>query len=233
VVNDILDFSKIEAGKLKLETRGFDLHETIESVAKTLALQAHRQGIELMYEIAPNVPRRLIGDASRLRQIFLNLLGDAVKGTERGEVCLRAMLIAQDESRSTLQFTIADTSSRTADDSPTGQFHFSFEHGSSSSQPSGELGLTISARLVGLMEGRIWADADQNGRRLHFTVMLGTSGEQPKTQAHIGRLLLRGARALIVDDNATHRRMLGECLTRAGMRTVIAGSASEGLERLQ
>ena len=235
VINDILDFSKIEAGKLQLEARAFDLHETIESVTRTLALQAHRQGIELMYELGPSVPRVVIGDPNRLRQVCLNLIADAVNETRRGEVCLRAILVGQDDSRSTLQFTIADTSKRTADDPPNGQFQFTSEQGASSSKQSGggELGLAISARLVGLMEGRVWADTVAKGRHLHFTVVLGIDSAQPKASSSLGRLLLRGARALIVDDNATHRRILGERLSRAGMRLAIAASSSEGLERIQ
>jgi|ADGO01.1.fsa_nt_gi Signal transduction histidine kinase len=109
VINDILDFSKIEAGKLQLEARAFEIRETIESVARTLALQAHRQGIELLYEIAPGVPRVAIGDADRLRQVLLTLVSDAVKATRQGEVLISVSLAAQEKLRSTLQFTITDT----------------------------------------------------------------------------------------------------------------------------
>jgi PAS domain S-box-containing protein len=233
VINDILDFSKIEAGKLELEARAFDLRETIESVARTLALQAHRQGIELMYEIGSSVPRVVIGDANRLRQVLLNLIADAVEETHRGEVLLSAMLIGQDEHRSTLQVTIADTSKRAVADSPSGRYQFVAEEGASGSkQSSGDLGLAISARLVGLMDGRVWAETDEKGRQLHFTVVLGTTA-QPKASASSKRSLLRGVHVLVVDDNETNRRLLTERLLRAGMRVVSAASSSEGFERVQ
>jgi PAS domain S-box-containing protein len=235
VINDILDFSKIEAGKLELEARSLDLRDTLGAVLKTLALEAHRKGVELLCEIAPNVPVTVLGDANRLRQVFLNLIGDCVRATERGEVCVSVALQSCDDSECTLSFSIADSSMRTA----TRDFSAMKlpEHGGASSTgQSAELGLTISTRLVTLMKGQIWQESGADsagGRRIQFTIRLGTILGQPQSSPQVGRLLLRGVRVLIVDDNATHRRILERSLQRAGLRPVCAGSASEALEHLQ
>ncbi len=232
VINDILDFSKIEAGKLQLEAHAFDIRDVIDSVARTLALQAHRQGIELLYEIAPNVQRTWIGDANRLRQVFLTLVSDAIKATAKGEVVLSAALIGQTESKSTLQFTIADTSARTAVE--VGEQQREAEMSAGGKQPNGsELGLTISQKLIELMGGSMWAESAEGGRCLHFTLCLEASVAQRKPTSQLGQLLLRKARVLIVEDNASQRRILREALARAGMRPTEAASASEGMECLR
>jgi PAS domain S-box-containing protein len=231
VINDILDFSKIEAGKLELESRRFEIRELFSAVLKTLALQAHSKGVELLCDIAADVPEVVRGDATRLRQILLNLTGDAIRATAKGEVIVRIVVESHDDLHSVLRFALTDTSGRTlpaaassvledADTSHTGQFS------------SADLGLTISSRLVGLMQGRIWHEADASGRdQLCFTVSLGavaaTRARQPNSS-----LTLRGTRALIVDDNETHRHLLQLVLQAAGMRTVCAASVSEGLEIL-
>ena len=234
VINDILDFSKIEAGKLELESRRFEIREIFGTVLKTLALQAHSKGVELLCDIATDVPEVVQGDSTRLRQILLNLIGDAIRATAKGEVCVRIALESQDELHSVLRFALSDTSGRAlpavsptalddannADTSHTGQFS------------STDLGLTISSRLVGLMQGRLWHEFDARGRnQLCFTVSLGAVTATRARQRRAS-LTLHGTQALIVDDNEANRQLLQHMLNAVGMRTLCAASASEGLELL-
>jgi PAS domain S-box-containing protein len=231
VINDILDFSKIEAGKLELESRRFEIREMFATVLKTLALQAHSKGLELLCDIATDVPEVVQGDSTRLRQILLNLIGDAIRATANGEVCVRIAVESEDALHSVLRFAVTDTSGRAlravsptvlddGDTSRTAQFS------------SADLGLTISSRLVELMQGRLWHAQDASGRnQLCFTVSLGAV---TATRARHGRgsFTLHHSRALIVDDNQAHRELLRHMLNAAGIRTRCAGSASEGLELL-
>ncbi len=234
VINDILDFSKIEAGKLELEARDFEIREALGSVVRTLALQAHRKGIELVCDIAPNVPAVVRGDANRLRQVFLNLIGDAIRATERGEVVVTAELQARDDEHCILQFAILDTSGRETLTGDLQQLDLALQETANAGQfNSADLGLTISARLVALMHGRIWQEpAAQRGRQVNLTMQLGTVARQPEPAVPPGALLLRGARIQIVDDNAAQRRVLEQALGRLGMRIVSAASASQAIERL-
>jgi PAS domain S-box-containing protein len=231
VINDILDFSKIEAGKLELESRRFEIREMLGTVLKTLALQAHSKGLELLCDIASDVPQVVQGDSTRLRQILLNLIGDAIRATAKGEVCVRIAVESEDDLHSVLRFAVTDTSGRelpavsptvldNEDSLHTGQFS------------SADLGLTISSRLVGLMQGRLWHEPDASGRnQLCFTVSVGAVSAT-RSRHRRGSLTLHGTRVLIVDDNEAHRQLLQHMLNAVGTRTLCAASASEGLELL-
>ena len=173
VINDVLDFSKIEAGKVELETIDFNLRDCLEETLKTLALRADEKGLELLCDIAPDVPDWVLGDAARLRQVVLNLVGNAIKFTHQGEIALRVKSKGEAEDVRTLQITIADTGIGI----PQGKQKFIFEPftqaDTSTTRNYGGtgLGLTISARLISMMGGTIWLESEvDRGSQFHFTV---------------------------------------------------------------
>jgi PAS domain S-box-containing protein len=233
VINDILDFSKLEAGKLELESRPLDIRGTLEGVLKTLALQAHRSNVELLCEVGPNVPVEVLGDVNRLRQVLLNLIGEAIKSTEQGEVLVEVSLFSQDETQCSLQFTLRHGAAGAAlQDSD--RFDRLGARDAMRQSSGAELGLTISNRLIELMNGHISVDRAVNGEgRMYFTVRLGAIANQRLFQLQIGKWTLRDVRVLVVDDNASCRGILERTLSRWGMRPIGASSASEGFERLQ
>jgi signal transduction histidine kinase/CheY-like chemotaxis protein/HPt (histidine-containing phosphotransfer) domain-containing protein len=210
LLNDILDFSKIEAGKLDLEAVPFGLRENLERTVKTLALRAHQKRLELVCHVTPEVPDGVVGDAGRLRQIVINLVGNAIKFTERGEVAVHVSVEGQNEGTIRLHFAVSDTGIGI----PADKQHLIFEaftqaDGSTTRRFGGTgLGLAICSQLVLMMGGRIWVESEVGmGSTFHFTVELGVSGDagvdlDPKN--------LAGLDVLIVDDNATNRRILME-----------------------
>jgi two-component system, sensor histidine kinase and response regulator len=176
IINDLLDFSKIEAGKLELESVDFNLRCAIEPALRTLGFQAQQKGLELNCEIEPDVPERLVGDPTRLRQVLLNLLGNSLKFTETGEVNLRVQREAASEESVTLHFAVADTGIGIPADKQAAIFEaFTQVDGSTARRFGGTgLGLTISRRLVEEMGGRIWVESTLNqGSIFHFTASLG------------------------------------------------------------
>src|SRR5208337_3899270 len=213
IINDILDFSKIEAGKLELESIEFNLRDSLAPTVKTLALRAHQKGLELILDIRPEVPEQVVGDPSRLRQIIVNLIGNAIKFTEQGEVALRVALDSSTSNEVPLHFVVQDTGLGIA---PEKQKHifkaFSQADGSTARRFGGTgLGLTISSRLVEIMGGKIWVEsASGHGSAFHFTVNLGADKEVAKTHPAAVPAFLVGLGALVVDDNATNRRILEE-----------------------
>ena len=162
LINDILDYSKIEAGKLEIDAIDFNLGDCLGDTMKTLSLRAHQKGLELAFEIEPNVPDALIGDPGRLRQIILNLVGNAIKFTEQGEVVLSVQLMTHVEDELQLRFTVADTGIGISPDKQAAIFEaFKQADGSMTRKYGGTgLGLTISSRLVDLMGGRIWVESE-------------------------------------------------------------------------
>jgi two-component system sensor histidine kinase/response regulator len=233
VINDILDFSKIEAGKFDLEAVDFDLRECIEGTLKTVALRADDKGLELLCDVSPQVPEIVSGDGGRLRQILLNLIGNALKFTAEGEIALKVRLELIEDQSSTLHFIVSDTGIGIAADKLQSIFEsFSQADTSTTREYGGSgLGLTISRRLAEMMRGRIWVESEVGvGSQFHFCVQFGiatsqasqVSGSAPAAQ-------LRGAKVLIVDDNRTNRRILEGLLKHWEMKATSVSSGEEAL----
>src|SRR5712691_10720300 len=234
VINDILDFSKIEAGRLEVETIPFSLRESLGDTIKTLALEAYRKGLELAYEIAPGAPDALLGDPVRLRQIVLNLVGNAIKFTERGEVVMRVQPPSSDQSDGTCYFTVSDTGVGIDEEKQTAIFAPFLQADTSTTRIFGGtgLGLTISVRLVEMMDGKIWVESEPGeGSVFHFTVRFGL---QTASQLGPGAIDFKGLRALVVEDHPVSRRILVDTLRRWNIEAHEADgckSATEFLER--
>jgi len=232
IINDILDFSKIEAGKLELEAIEFKLRDSMVPTIKTLALRAHQKGLELTCDIRPEVPEELVGDPTRLRQIMVNLVGNAIKFTDRGEVGLEVALESRTQDHVRLHFVVQDTGIGIAPQKQKLIFEaFSQADGSTARQFGGTgLGLTISKRLVERMDGRIWVESvEGKGSAFHFTASLGVGKVTESPQA-IATVDLAGLGVLMVDDNTTNCRILQEMLTNWGMRPTLAVNGAAALE---
>lgn len=235
VINDILDFSKIEAGKLDLDPLPFSVRDTVGDMLKTLAVRAHAKGLELACDIHRDVPDLLTGDSHRLRQVLTNLVGNAIKFTESGEVVVRCQRVIEPGTTIRLQFCVADTGIGIAPDKLRAVFEpFTQADGSTTRKYGGTgLGLTICQRLVELMGGRIWAESEPGkGSTFFFEVCLErASGSFERTiEAPVE---LKGIAVLIVDDNATNRRVLAETIRHWGGRPTCAGSGPEALDELR
>ena len=233
LINDILDFSKIEARKLELDKVGFDLRETLEGSLKSLAVRAQQKGLELACHILPNVPERLVGDPNRLRAIIVNLVGNAIKFTERGEIVVRVEAESASASEVELHFAITDTGIGIAEEKLDQVFEAFVQADSSTTRRYGGtgLGLAISAQLVGLMQGRIWVESRLGeGSRFHFSARFGL---QPGQVALPEAGNLRGLRVLVVDDSAVNRRILEEMLRKWRMRPALVSSGSAALTLLE
>src|SRR3984893_5833552 len=172
VINDILDFSKIEAGKIDFETIDFDLRETMEMTMKTLAFRADEKGLELLCDIAPEVPEGIRGDSTRLRQVVINLIGNAIKFTDAGEVALKVLVIQSEGGERLLHFTVSDTGVGIPPEKQKSIFEPFTQADSSTTRKYGGtgLGLSISVRLVRMMEGNMWVESEPGGgTKFHFT----------------------------------------------------------------
>jgi PAS domain S-box-containing protein len=236
IINDILDFSKIEAGKLELESIEFNLRDYIALSIKTLAFRAQQKGLELTCDIRPEVPARVVGDLNRLRQIIINLIGNAIKFTEHGEVGLRIAIDSRTPDELQLHFVVTDTGVGIAAEKQKLIFDaFSQADGSTARKFGGTgLGLTISSRLVELMGGKIWVESTLgHGSCFHFTVGLGKGNEVLETAPGAVPAQLAGLRALVVDDSTTNRRILGEMLRCFGMKPTPAESGIAALQCLK
>ena len=233
VINDILDFSKIEAGKIDLESVDFNLRDCLESTLKTVALRADEKGLELLCEVAAEVPEVICGDSTRLRQVVINLVGNAIKFTEAGEITVRVQMQSRESKHCVLHFTVSDTGVGIPEEKRELIFApFSQADTSTTRKYGGTgLGLTISTRLVEMMGGRIWVESEVGrGSQFHFTARLGlTDVKEIKVGTIAPPEILRGARVLIVDDNRTNRRILEGMLSRWEMISV---SVEEGQEAL-
>jgi signal transduction histidine kinase/DNA-binding response OmpR family regulator len=234
VINDILDFSKIEAGRLELDPVPFNLRDHIEESARVLAVQAHEKGLELVCHVHSDVPEYVVGDVTRLRQILVNLLGNAVKFTEKGEVALDVNLESREDGKLGLHFAVHDTGIGIPKEKQQLIFDaFTQVDGSTTRRFGGTgLGLTISARLVSAMNGQIWVESEPGkGSTFHFTATLGIAPEslQAPSKDEAG---LAGIRVLVVDDNRTNRRILSDTLGSWGMQPASAASAPEALAQM-
>jgi signal transduction histidine kinase/DNA-binding response OmpR family regulator len=235
LLNDILDFSKIEAGKLSLESVEFNVRDELSDTLKALALRAHQKGLELLCSVAPDVPDGVVGDPVRLRQIVVNLVGNAIKFTERGEVVVRVRADAQENGEHELHFSVSDTGIGVPADQRARIFEaFTQADGSTTRRFGGTgLGLSISARLATMMGGRIWLESeDGRGSTFHFTTRcvlqeVGAVSTRPMTIEG-----LHGTRVLVVDDNGTNRSILTAMLESFQMRPVAVDGGAAALAAL-
>jgi len=230
VINDVLDFSKIEAGRFDLDPMAFPLRDDVGDALKSLALRAHKKGLELTYHVAPEVPDRLVGDSGRLRQVLINLVGNAIKFTERGEVVVRVNVESRTANATLLHFSVTDTGIGIPPDKVRAVFEpFTQADGSTTRKYGGTgLGLTISARLAELMGGRIWAESDiGKGSIFHFTARLAkATGSSRISTRHVD---LENLPVLVVDDNATNRVILAEVLVHWRMQPTAVDSGPKAV----
>jgi signal transduction histidine kinase/DNA-binding response OmpR family regulator len=233
ILNDILDFSKIESRKLELESIPFSVRELLGDMLKPLALKAEQKGLELLLDVDPAVPAGTAGDPVRLQQVLTNLVGNAIKFTERGHVMVEVREDARSQGATTLHFEVSDTGIGIPAEKHATIFEaFSQADGTTTRRFGGTgLGLTISANLVQLMGGRIWVESQPGtGSAFHFTAGFGVVEQGPSEQAPDS--VLADLLVLIVDDNAVNRRILHAQLTRWHSRPTTVGSGREALEAL-
>ncbi len=235
VINDILDFSKIEAGHLDIDRVDFELRECLAETCNTLAVRASEKNLELICEVLPEVPEIVIGDPTRLRQIIVNLLGNAIKFTNSGEVALTVECQAHDESKVMLLFTVRDTGIGIPREKQKLIFEAFSQADASTSRMFGGtgLGLSIASRLVSMMDGQIWVDsAPGQGSCFFFTAEFRIGTRDGPPVAEFDPSALRDLKVLIVDDNATSRRLLETMLRNWGMRPTSAETAIRALSML-
>jgi len=235
ILNDILDFSKIEAGKLDLDPMTINLPDLVAQSIKALALRAHEKGLELICDIHPDVPEKVVADPTRLRQVIINLAGNAVKFTDHGEVVLEVGFEPQGQDRTPLHFMIRDTGIGISAEKQKTIFEAFSQADASTTRKFGGtgLGLTISSRLVHIMGGRIWVESEPGkGSCFHFTAQVGVP-EAAVTTESVRRAELAGLEALVVDDNLSNRRVLGGMLERWGMNPTLARDGPEALRALE
>ena len=236
VINSILDFSKIEAGKVDLEALDFELRDCMEAALKTLALRADEKGLELLCDVTADVPETVLGDPGRLRQILVNLVGNAIKFTDQGEVALKVEVERTEGNQVTLHFVVSDTGIGIAPEKAESIFESFAQADTSTTREYGGtgLGLTISKRLVELMGGRIWIESEPGvGSHFHFTIRIVRSEAKLSTGDGITPPeMLAGIKVLVIDDNRTNRRILEGLLTSWGMEPTVVPGAEEALAAL-
>jgi signal transduction histidine kinase/CheY-like chemotaxis protein len=235
LLNDILDFSKIEAGKVELDPAPFDVRERIGASMKSLAVRAHRQQLELAYHIDPAVPEVLVGDYGRLRQVLLNLVGNAIKFTSDGEVVLRVQLAELGKQDAVIRFDVRDTGVGISEE----KLHVIFEEFEQGDKSTTRryggtgLGLAIASRLVGLMGGQLTVKSDLgSGSTFSFTSRFGVLDGAARPNRFADVSTLQGLRVLVVDDNATNRQILEVTLRNWGLTPVAVSRAAAALREL-
>jgi PAS domain S-box-containing protein len=236
IINDILDFSKIEAGKLEIEAIPFDLRESLGETMKSLSVRAHQKGLELIYDVQPEVPEALLGDPGRIRQILINLVGNAIKFTEKGEVFITVEEESHEDALTCLHFMIKDTGVGIPKEKQDKVFEaFSQADGSMARKYGGTgLGLTICTRLVTMMRGAIWVESELGqGSTFHFTVRVSVQDASAYRSEPLQPEQLRNLHALIVDDNFTNRKVLTGMLTRWGMKPTAVEGGRAALQALE
>jgi len=236
IINDILDFSKIEAKMIEFESVNFNFRDTIHNIVSTLALQADKKGLELACYIPTNVSVKVVGDPGRLRQILINIISNAIKFTEKGEVVVSVNEKLKTEEKVNFHFSVKDTGIGI----PQAKQRLIFEpfaqaDGSMTRKYGGSgLGLTITSQLVELMGGKIWIESEHGkGSTFHFTVKLGVQKGLEEKLAPVKFGDLKGLPVLVVDDNATNRRILQEILTNWHMKPTVVASGKAALEALR
>ena len=236
VINDILDFSKIEARKLHLESVTFGLRDSLGDTMRALAPRAQEKDIELAFRIEPAVPDSLVGDPLRLRQIVINLVGNAIKFTDRGEVVVDCRLSEATPGFCTLQFSVRDTGIGIPTEKQQTVFEAFTQADPSTTRKYGGtgLGLAICYELARLMEGRVWVESKAGeGSTFHFTVRLGVARDAPPRSIPAHASVLDELPVLVVDDNATNRRILEELCTNWRMKPRCTSSGKEALAVLK
>jgi PAS domain S-box-containing protein len=252
LINDILDFSKIEAHKLDLQHIEFNLRESVQTTLKTLEIRAKQKNLDLLYQVAPEVPETVSGDPSRLRQIVINLVGNALKFTEQGKVAVRVEKIAETASELTLHFSVSDTGIGIPPEKHQAIFDAFVQADTSITRQFGGtgLGLTITSRLVSLMGGKLWLESVvDHGSTFHFTVTFGavTAPTQypllvrvRKEETDQPSLITRHSlcevssrlRILVVEDNLVNRRLAIRLVEKHGHAVAVAGNGREALAAL-
>ena len=235
IINDILDFSKIEAGKLDLEETSFDLRQMLDDALAMVSSQAHEKGLELILHVLPEVPDYIVSDSGRLRQVILNLVGNAIKFTEKGEVVIRVALDRGEAGQSTLHFEVSDTGIGIPRDKFEKIFSVFEQVDNSSTRRFGGtgLGLAISSKLVERMGGRIWVESEVGkGSSFHFTLPDTSSRVVPPAEDGVKRLP-QGLRVLVVDDNSTNRKVLQDTLRNWGLNCRALSDPRQALSILQ
>src|SRR6266849_2996371 len=237
VVNDILDFSKIEAGKLDMDRVEFNVRDILGETLRALAIRAHRKGLELSYRVEPAVPARLLGDPGRLRQLIVNLVGNAIKFTNSGEVVVGVEIESMSSDAVRLHFVVSDTGIGISPEKQKQIFEAFEQADNSTTRRYGGtgLGLAISRRLVELMDGRLSVQSEPGqGSAFNFTADFGRLEAPPEQAPAGGTVNLENLPVLVVDDNATNRRILEEMLQTWRMAPSLeenGGSALAALER--
>ena len=234
LINDILDLSKVESGHLTLENLDFDLGEVLDKTLEIMAIRAHEKGLELALRIAPNVPKLLVGDPARLRQVLINLIGNAIKFTEKGEVIVRVECNPEDAAAGALRFAVEDTGIGIPDDTREVIFAPYSQVDTSTTRKFGGtgLGLTISWRVVELMKGRIWTEGRiGTGSTFFFTARFTVSSKHHVAVAP-PPIDLGEIKTLIIDDNDTNRKILSEMLSRWGAAVTEAEGGQQAVAAL-
>ena len=236
VINDILDFSKIEAGKLELEETEFEIRDVLQDTLKTLAVRADKKHLELLAHVSPEVPQSVVGDPTRLRQLIVNLVGNAIKFTERGNIVVDADLEEKSSEGVHLHFRVSDTGIGIPLEKQQIIFEsFAQADGSTTRRFGGTgLGLTISRQIVELMGGRMWVESEPGkGSTFHFTTVFRQGAAPTSTQERIAGEMLPGLEILVADDNDSNRKILAEMLTNWRMKPAVAGGGAEALKIME
>ena len=236
LINDILDFSKIEAGKLTLDPILFEPRDALDRVLGLIAVRAHEKGLELISRVKSDVPNALLGDPVRFRQIIINLVGNAIKFTERGEIAVLVEIESQTPEVVVLHVAVSDTGMGIPLDKQQMIFEAFTQADSSTTRKFGGtgLGLSISLKLAKLMGGRIWVESEEGrGSTFHFTASFATPKNPPAPEPAVDPGALQGLTVLVVDDNSTNRRALAEVLSTWGILPTLAADGFGAMTLLQ
>jgi CheY-like chemotaxis protein len=236
LINGILDLARIESGRLSLEQTGFDLEELVDRTVETLGIRAHQKGLEMLAHVMPDVPTALVGDRLRVRQVLLNLIGNAVKFTESGQVMLTVERDRDSDDPAHLHFSVSDTGIGIAPDKLEDVFSSFTQADSSTTRQYGGsgLGLAIVRRLVALMGGRVWVESELGrGSVFHFTAHFQLQTGAPAEKLPVVTVMLSGVRTLVIDDNFNNRLILRELLSSRGAEVDEAEDGLTGLERIE
>jgi len=235
VINDILDSAKIEAGKLDLASVPFNLRDCVGDTLDALALRADAKGLALVCQVPPEVPDWLVGDPGRLRQVLVNLVGNAIKFTDQGRIEVRVCVEQHHDREAHLRFAVSDTGLGIPPEKTLAIFQAFEQGGADTAHKYGGsgLGLTISAQLVKLMRGRIWAESrPKEGSTFHFTARFGLQGAPGARPAPTDVSQIRGLRVLVVHPDESNRRLVGQMLATRQAQVAAVGSGRDALEAL-